>query len=122
MHYRQPWDKVKNFVSVPRYYQAVTGACMLVRRDDFYSVGGFNEEFLYSFEDIDLCLQMKRKCNKLCIFCSDSILIHDEGISKTQPNLQHNIKTFIKNCKGLYINDLEFYLSNDKHMKYKKKY
>jgi GT2 family glycosyltransferase len=44
-----------------RNYSAVTGACLLTRRDVFDEVGGFDEESLpVSFADVDLCLKMRR--------------------------------------------------------------
>ncbi len=42
-----------------RNYSAVTGACLLTRRDVFDEVGGFDEGAV-SFGDVDLCLKMRR--------------------------------------------------------------
>lgn len=124
MHYKQPIQKVASFVAVPRYYQAVTGACMLVRRKDFEKLGGFDEDFNYGYEDVALCLDLKNKLRKSCVFLPQAQLIHHEGISgkyKEHPNLQHNIKVFRKKYGGMYMDDLDFYLSNPKHMIYKVK-
>lgn len=41
-----------------RNYLAVTGACMLMRRDVFHQVGGFDEGFTLAFSDVDLCLRV----------------------------------------------------------------
>lgn len=122
MFYRHNLNTVSKFVSVPRYYQAVTAACMLVRRDDFESVGGFSTDYFYSFEDVDLCIRIKDKLKKNCVFCPQSILVHDEGISRTQPRLKENIAAFRKNCTGKYFNDLELYMSDPKFMSYKQKF
>ena len=43
-----------------RNYSAVTGACLLTRRDVFNEVGGFDESLPVSFGDIDLCLKIRR--------------------------------------------------------------
>ena len=41
--------------------RCVTGACLLTRRDVFIEVGGFDEERLpMAFNDVDLCLKMRR--------------------------------------------------------------
>ena len=41
---------------------AVTGACMLIRRDTVLSCGGFDEAYVVGdFEDTDLCLKLKEK-------------------------------------------------------------
>jgi GT2 family glycosyltransferase len=44
---------------VSRNVAAVTGACLLTRRDIFLAVGGFNEVDLpVSFQDVDYCLKV----------------------------------------------------------------
>jgi O-antigen biosynthesis protein len=42
-------------------YAAVTGACMLVARAKFLEVGGFDEAFAVSYNDVDLCLRLLRQ-------------------------------------------------------------
>lgn len=41
-----------------RNYLAVSGACLLVRRDHFLAVGGFDETMAAGLADIDLCLAL----------------------------------------------------------------
>jgi hypothetical protein len=41
-----------------REYSAVTAACMIMRREVFDRVGGFDEEFAVGFNDADLCLRV----------------------------------------------------------------
>ncbi len=123
MFYRQEIDKVKDFISQHRYYQAVTGACLLIRRQDFEQVGGLNEEFYYQYEDIALCLDIKNKLKKYCVYCPSAVLIHNEGISSSgskNPKFKENIEIFKKKYLGTYFNDLEFYISNKNHMLYRK--
>ncbi len=41
---------------------AITGACMLLRREDCIDCGGFDEAFVIGdFEDTDLCLRLRKK-------------------------------------------------------------
>ena len=68
--------------------EAVTAACMLIRREMFESVGGFNEGDLNGFEDIDLCLTVKEQGGKI-IYQPNSVLrqvesrhIHDEDCER----------------------------------------
>ena len=125
MFYQKPIDaNIAKFISVPRYYQAVTAACMLVRRSDFEALGGYDEKFFYGFEDTGLCLSMKSKLKKWSVFCPDSKLVHNEGISgtfKKHPKLQDNIKVLRDHYSGLFIDDYDMYLSNPNFMVYKYK-
>jgi O-antigen biosynthesis protein len=43
-----------------RNYSAVSGACMLTRREVFQQIGGFDETLSDEFAAIDLCLKMRR--------------------------------------------------------------
>jgi len=47
-------------LQVSRNCSAVSGACMLARRDSLQEVGGFDESLPESLADIDLCLKMQR--------------------------------------------------------------
>ncbi|NET31326.1 MAG: glycosyltransferase [Cyanothece sp. SIO1E1] len=43
---------------VNRNYIAVTAACLMLRRDVFDQVGGFDETFPLNYNDVDLCLKI----------------------------------------------------------------
>jgi GT2 family glycosyltransferase len=43
---------------IPHNCSAVTGACLMTRRDVFEQTGGFDESFVLAFNDVDLCLQI----------------------------------------------------------------
>jgi GT2 family glycosyltransferase len=61
---------------------AVTGACLLVRRADFEAVGGFNETaFAITLNDVDLCLKLRQRGQK-SIYVPEATLIHKEGQSR----------------------------------------
>jgi N-acetylglucosaminyl-diphospho-decaprenol L-rhamnosyltransferase len=38
----------------------ITGACMLIRRDAWEAIRGFDEAFFFYFEDVDLCTRLRR--------------------------------------------------------------
>jgi O-antigen biosynthesis protein len=62
-----------------RNYSAVTGACLLTRREVFDEVGGFDEERLpVTFSDVDLCLKMRRAGYRV-IYTPFAKLYHDES-------------------------------------------
>jgi GT2 family glycosyltransferase len=68
---------------VSREYQAVTGACLLVNRELFWSVGGLDESYQNSYEDIDLCLKLRALGCRVLV-CADSIIYHFESISENR--------------------------------------
>jgi len=47
-----------NMLKAINNYSAVTGACLMTRREVFERVGGFDEELTVAFNDIDLCLKI----------------------------------------------------------------
>jgi len=47
-------------LQITRNYSAVSGACLLTRREVFHEVGGFDEELPMELAEVDLCLKMRR--------------------------------------------------------------
>jgi GT2 family glycosyltransferase len=61
---------------------AVTGACLVVGRDAFEAVGGLNErELTVAFNDIDLCLRLK-KAGYRNYWTPYAVLCHHESASR----------------------------------------
>lgn len=57
--------------------QAVTGACLLVDGPLFQALGGFDERFRNSFEDVDLCLRI-REAGRRVLYCAEAVGYHFE--------------------------------------------
>lgn len=68
-------------VARSRRLQAVTGACMLVRREAFEAAGGFDPGFLNSLEDVDLCLRIGEAGGEVH-YCAEAIVTHLESASR----------------------------------------
>jgi glycosyltransferase involved in cell wall biosynthesis len=60
---------------------AVTGACLVVRRDVFEEVGGLDEQIAVAFNDVDLCLRI-RAAGYRNIWTPFAELIHHESASR----------------------------------------
>lgn len=59
----------------------ISGVAFVIRRTAFFSVGGFDKNFFMYFEDVDICLRLK-KLNYYCAIASSNIfLIHEKGLS-----------------------------------------
>ena len=65
-------------VNQRREFQAVTAACMLIRREVFEAVHGFDEGFINGFEDVDLCLRVREQGHQV-IYQPRSVLYHLES-------------------------------------------
>ena len=63
----------------------VSGAAMLVRRDAFEQVGGFDEGFFMYAEDMDLCARLRQAGWKSLYYPSAQMLHYVAGSSRRQP-------------------------------------
>jgi GT2 family glycosyltransferase len=68
-------------VNRSRPLQAVTGACMLVRRAAFEAAGGFDTGFRNSLEDVDLCLRIGEAGGEVR-YCHEAVVTHMESASR----------------------------------------
>lgn len=71
-----------NFDQHDRYYQAVTGACMLMRTSDFKAVDGFDPIYYFCYEDVDLCLKVRKRLKKKVLYAANAVLKHAESITQ----------------------------------------
>jgi GT2 family glycosyltransferase len=60
---------------------AVTGACLMVSRRKYDEVGGFDEGFAVSLNDVDFCLKLREK-GYLNVFTPFAELFHYESLSR----------------------------------------
>ncbi len=76
-------DASLGHVNKQREYQAVNGACMLVPRRVFEECGGFDEEYVNGYEDVDLCLSVRAHGRKV-MCCTDAFIYHYGQITETR--------------------------------------
>jgi GT2 family glycosyltransferase len=63
-----------------RTYQALTAACLMVRKSCFEGVGGFDEAYWNGYEDVDLCFKLQDKGWTL-VYQPKSEIVHFESQS-----------------------------------------
>lgn len=68
-------------VNRSREFQIVTGAAMLIRREAWDRLGGFDEAFVNGWEDVDLCLRAGEAGHTVRC-CHESVLYHLEGATR----------------------------------------
>lgn len=61
-------------------YQALTAACLLVRKSDFQRANEFDEEYWNGYEDVDLCFKLREQGKKL-VYQPASTVVHHESKS-----------------------------------------
>ena len=77
---------------VTRTFSAVTAACMLIRRDVFEKLDGFDDSLAVAFQDVDLCLRARGKgYTTLC--SAEAVLFHHESVSRGVVDLKPETPT-----------------------------
>jgi O-antigen biosynthesis protein len=69
--------------ALTRPVAAATAACLMIRTADFVDLGGFDEEYIYGLEDVDLCMRLQEKGRSI-LFVGESALFHQEPATQDQ--------------------------------------
>lgn len=88
---------------------AVTGACLVIRREIFDEVGGFDEQLTGAFNDIDLCLRLKQRGYRI-IWTPFAKFIHHEEIRCVRntienPRFQQELAILKQRWGEIFMND-----------------
>lgn len=72
---------------------AVTGAALMIRRDIWSLLDGFDTDYRNGYEDVDLCLRARLRGNPIW-YCADATIIHHESQSGEArwTHVGHNIR------------------------------
>jgi GT2 family glycosyltransferase len=62
----------------PRAVEWVSFAAVMIRREAFEKIGGFDERYFMYFEDADVCLRLRNAGYATC-YCAGVSLIHEGG-------------------------------------------
>lgn len=62
-------------------YLAVTGACLMIRRELYAAMGGLDEEMPVAYNDVAFCLKLHRAGYRN-VLRNDAVLLHHESLSR----------------------------------------
>ena len=100
IHVRRGEDPTTSDLLETRTVPAATAACMLVEVAATRSISGFDEGFIYGWEDVDLCLRLNQAGHRT-IFVGSAALEHHEsstqkaaGKAMRDANLRINSRRF----------------------------
>ncbi|MDD5342171.1 MAG: glycosyltransferase family 2 protein [Patescibacteria group bacterium] len=85
--------------SASRYAAGVSGASLMVQREYFEKMGGFDKDYFMYFEDVDLCLRNWLYGGK-CAYVSDSIVYH--AVGGTSGKHRNNFRLYFATRNRLY--------------------
>jgi GT2 family glycosyltransferase len=86
-----------------------TGACMFVRAESFWKVGGFDEDYFAHMEEIDLCWRMKNIGCKIYVEPKSKVYhvgggtLNKLSSKKTFLNFRNNLITLTKNASPRFL-------------------
>ena len=81
---------------------AVTAACLLIKKSVYLEVGGFDNSYIYGYEDVDLCLKLHRAGYKN-IYNPRSMLYHYE-FGTQEKNDKKEVRDRRLNNQRIFIN------------------
>lgn len=91
---------------------SIAGACVMIKREVFEELAGFDERFFMYVEDIDLCYRLKG-AGGVVLFASKAVFKHRWGASsvaeKLRLQLEHHrsiYRYFRKHCPGRRLSNL----------------
>lgn len=98
-----------------RLFPAVTGAVSLMRASDWKSIDGFDEKYMWAFEDIDQSFKILYNLNKKIVYCGNTKIEHFES-STLKINPVNRL--FLNQNSGLFISKWRNYIDKTLVKKY----
>lgn len=85
MTLEQPMSQTQHlYLNTRHNMTAVTAACLAIRKEVYEEVGGFDEAYRVTYNDVDLCLRLREK-GYLNVYTPYAQLIHHESITVGLP-------------------------------------
>ena len=91
-----------------RNVSAVTGACQLVKRSLFESIGGYDEQYHLVYSDVDLCLRIRDQGLRV-VYTPHCKLIHHECATRKPGNNPADARRFARTLVRVGITNDPYY-------------
>ena len=85
------------------YPDWVSGSLMLISREVYNLLGGFDEDFWMYYEDVDICKRARDKGGEIALFRDICIEHNHGGSSRTNVRITSITKTEVQKSRHLYI-------------------
>jgi GT2 family glycosyltransferase len=100
--FHQDSDDPGRLMNLPRDCSAVTGACMVSRKDVLADLGGWDEGFRIDFGDIDLCLRAIERGRRVLVEPRARLLHHVHATQGQQPHDEDDGRRFLARWAATY--------------------
>ncbi len=102
------------YVNKKREFQALTGACLAVRAEDFIRLRGLDACFANGGEDIDFCFRVRTVLNKKILYNPRTIVYHHENKAPGRnTHIQHNRRLLAERWGGSVVPDDQRFYAED---------
>jgi N-acetylglucosaminyl-diphospho-decaprenol L-rhamnosyltransferase len=88
--------------SEPVQVEAISGACMMIRREAFEAVAGFSSDYFMYAEDLDLCLKLRQAGWKV-LYVPDAIVVHHGGRSSSSRPESNYVAIMIRESMAQFM-------------------
>lgn len=113
IYYQQRADLPE--ANVEREFQVVTAACIVIPKNLFEKVNGFDEEYKNGLEDVDLCLKIG-KLGKKIIYTPKSVITHFESVAPGRfAHNKHNADLYMSRWKDAKSDEHDLYKHDGKN-------
>jgi GT2 family glycosyltransferase len=87
-------------------FDAVTGACLVMERDLYLALGGFDETYWNGYEDVDLCYKVRAHGLRV-VYEPTAVLVHYESQSGIQRKRRvlHNVRELAERWRATVVPD-----------------
>jgi len=87
---------------VEQDYSCVTGACVVIKREVFEAAGGFDESLPVAFNDVDLCLKIRRNGARI-VWTPLVEMYHHESLTFGPHDSPERLRQFVRDVEAMRL-------------------